>query len=413
MVNTSTPVDRPCARPGCPKRVPATGPKYHSNSCKSAASRARRREAKAAQASSGQHAGTTVNRSTSPSTTDLRWWTELSEKLGPIAQELQALSTAQSAAVAEHRILRQLLEHTIPHAVAGDRSQLAALVAGFDAIKNQQSLLHAEREALTKDWHLLHAEQSALRKEQHSLDVERDELKSQREEQSKRWDSLQTECSALRTELSILVAERDELRAQQSELRQSAPQCTETSLACVAEPSIPSSQADWEALVCEQRDTYASLFEDMQLQFLRLLPLIPRGAGAIDLWSSTSIESRAYWKHWLVPLLGPQLEQRVKNTGITSPPKVMARVNRMLPYAVLAAQIYLSEIIIRPARVPPSDTKLSQWVLASMRAAPKLYLPQFLSVAEQDPTMLSLATADAMTPIHRQLLAFKPSAPVG
>ncbi len=381
-------------------------------------------------------------------TTDLPWWTELSEKLGPIAQELQALSTAQSAAVAEHRILRQLLEHTIPHAVAGDRSQLAALVAGFDAIKNQQSLLHAEREALTKDWHLLHAEQSALRKEHHSLDVERDELKSQREEQSKRWDSLQSECTALRTELSILVAERDELksqreeqsqrwdslqaectalrtelsilvaerdelRAQQSELRQSAPQCTETSLACVTEPSVPSSQADWEALLTEEKMSYSLQFASLRLHFLRLLPLIPRGAGPLESWSSTSIESHAYWKHWLVPLLGPQLEQLVKNTGITSPPKVMARVNRMLPYAVLAAQIYLSEILIRPARVPPSDTKLSQWVLASMRAAPKLYLPQFLSVAEQDPTMLSLATVNAITAIHRQILAFKQSAPVG
>jgi hypothetical protein len=48
-----------------------------------------------------------------------------------------------------------------------------------------------------------------------------------------------------------------------------------------------------------------------------------------------------------------------------------------------------------------------------MRAAPKLYLPQFLSVAEQDPTMLSLATVNAITAIHRQILAFKQSAPVG
>ena len=83
----------------------------------------------------------------------------------------------------------------------------------------------------------------------------------------------------------------------------------------------------------------------------------------------------------------------------------------MLPYAVLAAQLYLSEIIIRPARKPSSATKISQWVLASMRAAPLLYPPQFLSVAEQDPTMLSLATVTAMTAIHRQLLVLSQSLP--
>ena len=85
----------------------------------------------------------------------------------------------------------------------------------------------------------------------------------------------------------------------------------------------------------------------------------------------------------------------------------------MLPYAVLAAQLYLSEIIIRPARKPSSDSKISQWVLASMRAAPMLYPPQFLSVAEQDPTMLSLATVNAMTAILGQLLVLKQSLPTG
>ena len=174
--------DRPCARPGCTKRVPLAGPKYHSNSCKSAASREKRRAEKAAQSSTGQRPGTTVNRSTSA--IESQQLTELSDKFGTIAQELQALSTAQSAVVSEHRILRQLLEHTIPQAVAGDRSQLAALVAGFDAIKHSQSLLHSERESLTKDWQQLHAEQSALRKEQSTLVAERDELRAQRVEQS-------------------------------------------------------------------------------------------------------------------------------------------------------------------------------------------------------------------------------------
>ena len=440
--------DRPCARPGCTKRVPATGPKYHSNSCKSAASRERRRAEKAAQSSTGQRPGTIVNRSTSPSTIETQRLTELSVKFGTIAQELQALSTAQIAVVAEHRILRQLLEHTIPQAVAGDRSQLAALVAGFDAIKHSQSLLHSERESLTRDLQQLHAEQSALRKEQSALLAERDELRAQREEQSKRWDSLHAECSALRTEASLLVAERDELKAQreeqskrwdslhaecsalqqdlnslmrerdelrakQEELRRSTPQDTESSLVCIADQSKHPSEIDWEELAYEQREAYSSLFEDMRLQFLRLLPLIPKGAGPLASWSTTSIESHSYWKHWLVPLLGPQLEQSVKNTGITSPQEIIARVNRMLPYAVLAAQLYLSEIIIRPARAPSSDTKISQWIVASMRAAPMLYPPQFLSVAEQDPTMLSLATVNAMTAIHRQLLVLNQSLPTG
>ncbi len=440
--------DRPCARPGCTKRVPATGPKYHSNSCKSAASRERRRAEKAAQSSTGQRPGTIVNRSTSPSTIETQRLTELSDKFGTIAQELQALSTAQIAVVAEHRILRQLLEHTIPQAVAGDRSQLAALVAGFDAIKHSQSLLHSERESLTRDLQQLHAEQSALRKEQSALLAERDELRAQREEQSKRWDSLHAECSALRTEASLLVAERDELKAQreeqskrwdslhaecsalqqdlnslmrerdelrakQEELRRSTPQDTESSLVCIADQSKHPSEIDWEELAYEQREAYSSLFEDMRLQFLRLLPLIPKGAGPLASWSTTSIESHSYWKHWLVPLLGPQLEQSVKNTGITSPQEIIARVNRMLPYAVLAAQLYLSEIIIRPARAPSSDTKISQWIVASMRAAPMLYPPQFLSVAEQDPTMLSLATVNAMTAIHRQLLVLNQSLPTG
>ena len=440
--------DRPCARPGCTKRVPATGPKYHSNSCKSAASRERRRAEKAAQSSTGQRPGTTVNRSTSPSTVESQQLTELSDKFGTIAQELQALSTAQIAVVAEHRILRQLLEHTIPQAVAGDRSQLAALVAGFDAIKHSQSLLHSERESLTRDLQQLHAEQSALRKEQSALLAERDELRAQREEQSKRWDSLHAECSSLRTEASLLVAERDELKAQreeqskrwdslhaecsalqqeldslmrereelrakQEELRRSTPQDTESSLVCIADQSKHPSEIDWEELAYEQREAYSSLFEDMRLQFLRLLPLIPKGAGPLASWSTTSIERHSYWKHWLVPLLGPQLEQSVRNTGITSPQEIIARVNRMLPYAVLAAQLYLSELIIRPARKPSSDTKISQWVLASMRAAPMLYPPQFLSVAEQDPTMLTLATINAMTAIHRQLLVLKQSLPPG
>ena len=475
--------DRPCARPGCTKRVPATGPKYHSNSCKSAASRERRRAEKAAQSSTGQRPGTIVNRSTSPSTIETQRLTELSDKFGTIAQELQALSTAQIAVVAEHRILRQILEHTIPQAVAGDRSQLAALVAGFDAIKHSQSLLHSERESLTRDLQQLHVEQSALRKEQSALLAERDELRAQREEQSKPWDSLHAECSSLRTEASLLVAERDalkaqreeqskrwdslhaeysalrteasllvaerdalkaqqeeqskrwdslhaecsalqhdltslmrernELRAKQEELRRSTPQDTESSLVCVAEQSKHPPEIDWEELAYEQREAYSSLFEDMRLQFLRLLPLIPKGAGPLASWSTTSIESHSYWKHWLVPLLGPQLEQSVKNTGITSPQEIIARVNRMLPYAVLAAQLYLSEIIIRPARAPSSDTKISQWIVASMRAAPMLYPPQFLSVAEQDPTMLSLATVNAMTAIHRQLLVLNQSLPPG
>ena len=405
--------DRPCARPGCTKRVPATGPKYHSNSCKSAASRERRRAEKAAQSSTGQRPGTIVNRSTSPSTIETQRLTELSDKFGTIAQELQALSTAQIAVVAEHRILRQLLEHTIPQAVAGDRSQLAALVAGFDAIKHSQSLLHSERESLTRDLQQLHAEQSALRKEQSALLAERDELRAQREEQSKRWDSLHAECSALQQDLNSLMRERDELRAKQEELRRSTPQDTESSLVCIADQSKHPSEIDWEELAYEQREAYSSLFEDMRLQFLRLLPLIPKGAGPLASWSTTSIESHSYWKHWLVPLLGPQLEQSVKNTGITSPQEIIARVNRMLPYAVLAAQLYLSEIIIRPARAPSSDTKISQWIVASMRAAPMLYPPQFLSVAEQDPTMLSLATVNAMTAIHRQLLVLKQSLPPG
>jgi uncharacterized coiled-coil DUF342 family protein len=374
--------------------------------------------------------------------------TELSDKFGTIAQELQALSTAQGAVVAEHRILRQLLEHTIPQAVAGDRSQLAALVAGFDAIKHSQSLLHSERESLTRDLQQLHAEQSALRKEQSTLAAERDVLRAQREEQSKRWDSLQAECEALRAEASLLVAERDglkaqleeqskrwdslqaecsalqqeldslmrereELRAKQEELRRSTPQETESSLVCIAEQSQPPPDVDWESLAYEQREEYSSLFQDLRLHFLRLLPLIPKGAGPLASWSTTSIESHSYWKHWLVPLLGKQLEQSVRNTGITSPQEIIARVNRMLPYAVLAAQLYLSEIIIRPARKPSSDSKISQWVLASMRAAPMLYPPQFLSVAEQDPTMLSLATVNAMTAIHRQLLVLKQSLPTG
>ncbi len=446
MDKMSSSGDRPCARPGCTKRVPATGPKYHSNSCKSAASRERKRAEKAAQSSTDQRPATPVNKSTSPLTIEPQWLTALSDKFGTIAQELQALTTAQGAVVSEHRILRQLLEHTIPQVVAGDRSQLAALIAGFDAIKHSQSLLQSERESLSKDWQQLHAEQSALRKEQSTLVAERDELRAQREEQSrrwnslhaecdvlraeasllvaerdglkaqleeqsKRWNSLQTECSALQQDLNSLMRERDELRAKQEELRCSTPQDTETSLVCIAEQSKRPSEMDWEGLVYEQRDAYSFLFEDMRLQFLRLLPLIPKGAGPLPSWSTTSIESHSYWKHWLVPLLGTQLEQSVRNTGLTSPQEVIARVNRMLPYAVLAAQLYLSEIIIRPARKPSSATKISQWVLASMRAAPLLYPPQFLSVAEQDPTMLSLATVTAMTAIHRQLLVLSQSLP--
>ena len=111
------------------------------------------------------------------------------------------------------------------------------------------------------------------------------------------------------------------------------------------------------------------------------------------------------------PLLGTQLEQSVRNTGLTSPKRVIARVSRMLPYAVLAAAAIPVRDVIRPARKPSSATKISQWVLASIRAAPVALPPQFLSVAEQDPTMLSLATVTAMTAIHRQLLVLSQSLP--
>ena len=117
-----------------------------------------------------------VNKSTSPLTIEPQWLTALSDKFGTIAQELQALTTAQGAVVSEHRILRQLLEHTIPQVVAGDRSQLAALIAGFDAIKHSQSL-YSPSESLSKTRQQLTPNKARCGKK-FTLVAEHDELES-------------------------------------------------------------------------------------------------------------------------------------------------------------------------------------------------------------------------------------------
>jgi hypothetical protein len=134
----------------------------------------------------------------------------------------------------------------------------------------------------------------------------------------------------------------------------------------------------------------------------RLLPLVSHRAGHVSTWSQSNMASKSYWKHPLVPALGAELAPIARRCVDGCGLSVSKSVNQMLPFAVLAAQVYLSVILSNDRGQRPSDETTLAIVLASIEQAPEFYPPTLLGFAREEPLTVQLATLAAIKLIEQR-----------
>ncbi len=289
------------------------------------------------------------------------------------------------------------------------RSELAE---AQEQLRQQQSLLtlRAEQEArlrseLAEAQEQLHQQQSqlTLRAEQEAL--LRNELAAAHEHnhQQQHQLTLRAEQEALlRNELTA------ELKAKECELQEVRSQLTATEGDKPTSVNLDISTTSARFLLDAEKEALQK-FEDMTQwcagirdSVHRLLPWVSHRAGHVSTWSQSDMASRSYWKHPLVPALGAELAPIARRCVDGCGLSVSKSVNQMLPFAVLAAQVYLSVILSNDRGQRPSDETTLAVVLASIEQAPEFYPPTLLGFAREEPLTVQLATLAAIKLIEQR-----------
>ena len=281
-----------------------------------------------------------------------------------------------------------------------------------EQLRQQQSqlTLRAEQEARLRSE--LAEAQEQLRQQQSQLTLRaeqearlRSELAAAHEHnhQQQHQLTLRAEQEALlRNELTA------ELKAKECELQEVRSQLTATEGDKPTSVNLDISTTSARFLLDAEKEALQK-FEDMTQwcagirdSVHRLLPWVSHRAGHVSTWSQSDMASRSYWKHPLVPALGAELapiaRRCVEGCGFS----VSKSVNQMLPFAVLAAQVYLSVILSNDRGQRPSDETTLAVVLASIEQAPEFYPPTLLGFAREEPLTVQLATLAAIKLIEQR-----------
>ncbi len=289
------------------------------------------------------------------------------------------------------------------------RSELAE---AQEQLRQQQSqlTLRAEQEALLRSE--LAEAQEQLRQQQSQLTLRaeqeallRSELAAAHEHnhQQQHQLTLRAEQEALlRNELTA------ELKSKECELQEVRSQLTATEGDKPTSVNLDISTTSARFLLDAEKEALQK-FEDMTQwcagirdSVHRLLPWVSHQAGHVSTWSQSDMASRSYWKHPLVPALGAELAPIARRCVDGCGLSVSKSVNQMLPFAVLAAQVYLSVILSNDRGQRPSDETTLAVVLASIEQAPEFYPPTLLGFAREEPLTVQLATLAAIKLIEQR-----------
>ena len=379
MAKKVTEGERPCQRKGCTNTIdPAlsAAAQYCSASCRTMQSRQKRKEEEEAKrtatvvtSASAMNSDPPPNLSTgtdNPRASDATIPGELTDLLTLLERQ--------------HRTAQE----TFQKVLAGFRSELVELPVFPQASINMDAQLkaHGEREEqLHRDLNEAH-EHNRQQQSQLTLVAEQEAL--------------------LRNELTA------ELKAKECELQEVRSQLTAKEGDKPTSVNLDISTTSARFLLDAEKEALQK-FEDMTQwcagirdSVHRLLPWVSHRAGHVSTWSQSNMASKSYWKHPLVPALGAELAPIARRCVDGCGLSVSKSVNQMLPFAVLAAQVYLTVILSNDRGQRPSDETTLAIVLASIEQAPEFYPPTLLGFAREEPLTVQLATLAAIKLIEQR-----------
>ncbi len=359
---------RPCQRKGCTKMIKETlsaATKYCSPSCRTMQSRQKRRDEEESKRTG--RVATSTSDMKSDASPDLS-----AEAESPQAPDCDQLTLATNR---EEQLRRELTESQ-----ENNRQQQHQLTLSTEREAQLRTELTEAREHLRQQQMQLtiHAEQKAR------LEADREAANTRLQELTAKWNAQENE--------------RQELRQQLTAQEDNKPNSVSLDVAIASAEFL--SVAEQEAL--QKVEHLTQWCDGIHESVHRLLPWVSHRAGPVSTWSQSNPASRSYWKHPLVPALGAALEPIARQHFVGSNFAVSKSVNQLLPFAVLAAQVYLAAILRDDKGHRPSDETTLKVVLASIQQAPELYPPTLLGYAREKPVLVQLATTAAITMIEQK-----------
>lgn len=146
-------------------------------------------------------------------------------------------------------------------------------------------------------------------------------------------------------------------------------------------------------------DTLALLKQTLQ----RLLPTTLPNAAPVDEWPTEPVQSRGYWKHWLVPVIAPTLSTVMQRLYPSTSEEASTLTSSLLPVAVIAAQLYLAVLLQKPQPPLPTVNELCGWVASSLRALPMIYPSDYVESLLQQKEPVKIAVAISIATIRQRV----------
>lgn len=146
-------------------------------------------------------------------------------------------------------------------------------------------------------------------------------------------------------------------------------------------------------------DTLGLLKQTLQ----RLLPTTLPNAAPVDEWPTEPVQSRGYWKHWLVPVIAPTLSTVMQRLYPSTSEEASTLTSSLLPVAVIAAQLYLAVLLQKPQPPLPTVNELCGWVASSLRALPMFYPSDYVESLLQQKEQVKIAVAISIATIRQRI----------